>query len=80
MSMAPILLLIASAGKYFCLNLSFLSHSSSVSGFGQAHIFASGKSIHTAFQSELERWNGSVFALSLATNIVVTTLIGCRIW
>ncbi|THU98435.1 hypothetical protein K435DRAFT_964962 [Dendrothele bispora CBS 962.96] len=64
MSMAPILLIIASA----------------VCGFGQSVIFANGKTIHTAFQSQLARWNGSVFTLSLVTNVVVTVLIGCRIW
>ena len=29
---------------------------------------------------ELERWNGSLFSLSLVTNVVVTTLIAARIW
>ncbi|KAK7472403.1 hypothetical protein VKT23_000517 [Stygiomarasmius scandens] len=64
MSIAPILLIIASA----------------VCGFGQAYIFANAKTIHTAFGTQLARWNGSLFSLSLATNIVVTSLIGFRIW
>ncbi len=34
---------------------------------------------HSVLQ-ELERWNGSLFSLSLVTNVVVTTLIAARIW
>ncbi|OJT13692.1 hypothetical protein TRAPUB_9791 [Trametes pubescens] len=60
----PILLIIASA----------------VCGFSQAIIFAEAKTVHSAFANELERWNGSLFSLSLVTNVVVTTLIAARIW
>ncbi|TBU26459.1 hypothetical protein BD309DRAFT_902340 [Dichomitus squalens] len=60
----PILLIIASA----------------VCGFSQAVIFAEAKTVHSAFANELERWNGSLFSLSLVTNVVVTTLIAARIW
>ncbi|KAJ3975776.1 hypothetical protein EV361DRAFT_431448 [Lentinula raphanica] len=63
-SILPILLIIASA----------------VCGFGQAVIFAEARTTHSAFGSNLERWNGSLFSLSLATNVVVTTLIATRIW
>ncbi|KAJ3911076.1 hypothetical protein F5877DRAFT_55699 [Lentinula edodes] len=63
-SILPILLIIASA----------------VCGFGQAVIFAEARTTHSAFGSNLERWNGSLFSLSLATNVVVTSLIASRIW
>ncbi|KAJ4483535.1 hypothetical protein J3R30DRAFT_3285510 [Lentinula aciculospora] len=63
-SILPILLIIASA----------------VCGFGQAVIFAEARTTHSAFESNLERWNGSLFSLSLATNVVVTSLIAARIW
>ncbi|KAJ3997785.1 hypothetical protein F5050DRAFT_1568549 [Lentinula boryana] len=63
-SILPILLIIASA----------------VCGFGQAVIFAEARTTHSAFGSNLERWNGSLFSLSLATNVVVTSLIAARIW
>ncbi|KAI0737616.1 hypothetical protein C8Q80DRAFT_315009 [Daedaleopsis nitida] len=53
---------------------------SAVCGFAQAIIFAEAKSVHSAFANTLERWNGSLFALSLVTNVVVTTLIAARIW
>ncbi len=51
-----------------------------VCGFGQAVIFAEARSTHSAFGSQLARWNGSLFSLSLATNVVVTSLIASRIW
>ncbi|KAE9392005.1 hypothetical protein BT96DRAFT_924966 [Gymnopus androsaceus JB14] len=63
-SILPILLIIASA----------------VCGFGQAIIFAEAKSTHSAFGPQLEKWNGSLFSLSLTTNVVVTSLIATRIW
>ncbi|KAF9263974.1 hypothetical protein L218DRAFT_999130 [Marasmius fiardii PR-910] len=53
---------------------------SAVCGFGQSVIFAKAKHIHSAFEEELERWNGSLFSLSLVTNVVVTSLIALRIW
>ncbi|EIM89322.1 uncharacterized protein STEHIDRAFT_43955, partial [Stereum hirsutum FP-91666 SS1] len=28
----------------------------------------------------IEHWNGAVFSLSLATNVIVTSLIACRVW
>ncbi|KIK67530.1 hypothetical protein GYMLUDRAFT_217920 [Collybiopsis luxurians FD-317 M1] len=63
-SILPILLIIASA----------------VCGFGQGIIFAEAKTVHSAFESQLEKWNGSLFSMSLTTNVVVTTLIAVRIW
>ncbi|KAL0581779.1 hypothetical protein V5O48_000256 [Marasmius crinis-equi] len=63
-SAVPILLIIGSA----------------VCGFGQSVMFANAKHLHSAFEIELEHWNGSVFILSLVTNIVVTSLIAVRIW
>ncbi|KAK1220214.1 hypothetical protein PQX77_017034 [Marasmius sp. AFHP31] len=53
---------------------------SAVCGFGQSYIFAVAKHIHSAFVVDLERWNGSLFILSLVTNVVVTSLIALRIW
>lgn len=60
----PILLIIASA----------------VCGFGQTVIFAQAKTTHSAFGPNLQRWNGSLFSLSLVTNVVATSLIAFRIW
>ncbi|KAK0459123.1 uncharacterized protein EV420DRAFT_1538415 [Desarmillaria tabescens] len=60
----PILLIIASA----------------VCGFGQTVIFAEAKMTHSAFGPNLQRWNGSLFSLSLVTNVVATSLIAFRIW
>ncbi|RPD53973.1 hypothetical protein L227DRAFT_512399 [Lentinus tigrinus ALCF2SS1-6] len=63
-----------------CILPSLLIVASAVCGFAQAIIFAEAKSIHSAFADELEKWNGSLFGLSLVTNVVVTTLIAVRIW
>ncbi|KAF5355569.1 hypothetical protein D9758_006347 [Tetrapyrgos nigripes] len=63
-SIGPILFLIASA----------------ICGFGQAYIFAHAKTAHNAFETQLSRWNGSLFSISLATNLIVTCLIAFRIW
>ncbi|PBK86866.1 hypothetical protein ARMGADRAFT_1055170 [Armillaria gallica] len=60
----PILLIIASA----------------VCGFGQTVIFAQAKTTHSAFGPNLQRWNGSLFSLSLVTNVVATSFIAFRIW
>lgn len=51
-----------------------------VCGFGQGVIFAQAKTTHSAFVSTLAHWNGSLFVLSLTTNVVVTSLIAARIW
>jgi len=53
---------------------------SATSGFAQTFFFATAKHTHTAFAATLEHWNGAVFSLSLATNVVVTSLIAARIW
>ncbi|KAI3618979.1 hypothetical protein WG66_000516 [Moniliophthora roreri] len=63
-SVGPALLIVASA----------------VCGFGQAVIFARAKATHSAFADDLPKWNGSLFSLSLATNVLVTSLIAFRIW
>ncbi|PIL30565.1 hypothetical protein GSI_07265 [Ganoderma sinense ZZ0214-1] len=53
---------------------------SAICGFGQAYIFATAKTTHSAFATTLARWNGSLFSLSLVTNVVVTGLIAVRLW
>ncbi|KAI1784141.1 hypothetical protein LXA43DRAFT_245472 [Ganoderma leucocontextum] len=53
---------------------------SAICGFGQAYIFATAKGTHSAFATTLARWNGSLFSLSLITNLVVTGLIAIRLW
>ncbi|KAL1660367.1 hypothetical protein EV715DRAFT_245309 [Schizophyllum commune] len=63
-----------------CVFPAMLILGSAISGFGQAYIFANAKTIHSAFNDTLEKWNGSVFILSLVTNVIVTTLIAARIW
>ncbi|TFK85018.1 hypothetical protein K466DRAFT_495544 [Polyporus arcularius HHB13444] len=63
-----------------CILPILLIAASAVCGFAQAIIFAEAKSVHSAFADELEKWNGSLFGLSLVTNVVVTTLIAARIW
>ena len=42
--------------------------------------FARGQKYHSAFAPALVRWNGSLFSLSLATNVVVTGLVALRAW
>lgn len=51
-----------------------------VCGFGQTVYFARGQKYHSAFAPALVRWNGSLFSLSLATNVVVTALVALRAW
>lgn len=51
-----------------------------VCGFAQTVYFARAKKLHSAFASVLQIWNGSLFGLSLATNVVVTVLIALRVW
>ncbi|TRM69213.1 hypothetical protein BD626DRAFT_8135 [Schizophyllum amplum] len=63
-----------------CIFPALLIVGSAVCGFGQAFIFANAQAIHSAFADTLTRWNGSLFILSLVTNVVVTTLIASRIW
>ncbi|KIM76045.1 hypothetical protein PILCRDRAFT_826699 [Piloderma croceum F 1598] len=53
---------------------------SASSGFAQTIFFATAKNTHTAFAKSLAQWNGAVFSLSLATNIMVTSLIAVRVW
>ncbi|OBZ71515.1 hypothetical protein A0H81_08691 [Grifola frondosa] len=60
----PVLLIIASA----------------TCGFAQTVEFAGAKDLHSAFAHELTIWNGSLFTISLATNIIVTSLIALRVW
>lgn len=50
-----------------------------VCGFAQTVYFAQATGLHSAFAHTLQIWNGSLFSLSLATNIVVTTLIAVRV-
>ncbi|KAL7277969.1 hypothetical protein ACG7TL_007922 [Trametes sanguinea] len=64
MCVLPILLIIASA----------------ICGFTQTVYFARAKKLHSAFAHSLQIWNGSLFSLSLATNVVVTILISLRVW
>ncbi|KAI0087735.1 hypothetical protein BDY19DRAFT_219876 [Irpex rosettiformis] len=59
----PILLIIASA----------------VCGFAQTVYFARAKALHSAFAHTLQIWNGSLFSLSLATNVCATLLISLRV-
>jgi len=49
-------------------------------GFAQTVYFARGRAFHSAFAHVLEVWNGSLFILSLATNVTVTIFIVLRIW
>ena len=51
-----------------------------VCGFGQGIEFAHAKNTNGIFGSNLAGWNGSLFSLSLATNVTVTSLITFRIW
>ncbi|KAI0323990.1 hypothetical protein GY45DRAFT_1332033 [Cubamyces sp. BRFM 1775] len=64
MCILPILLIIASA----------------ICGFAQTVYFARAQKLHSAFAKSLQIWNGSLFSLSLATNVVVTVLIAMRVW
>lgn len=52
---------------------------SAVCGFTQTVIFARATDLHSAFAHTLQIWNGSLFTLSLATNVVVTILIAIRV-
>ncbi|KAI0713462.1 hypothetical protein C8Q76DRAFT_675570 [Earliella scabrosa] len=63
-----------------CIAPVLLIAASAVCGFGQAHTFATATTTKSAFASTLARWNGSLFALSFVTNVVVTTLIAARLW
>ncbi|KAJ8077348.1 hypothetical protein PM082_001778 [Marasmius tenuissimus] len=53
---------------------------SAACGIGQSYVFSRGNDIHSAFVRRLAVWNGSLFSMSLATNVIVTTLIAVRIW
>ncbi|CCM04916.1 uncharacterized protein FIBRA_07113 [Fibroporia radiculosa] len=53
---------------------------SAICGFGQTVFFARGQQYHSAFALPLVIWNGSLFSLSLTTNVVVTALVGLRAW
>ena len=50
-----------------------------VCGFAQTVYFAKSKEVHSAFAHILQIWNGSLFSLSLATNVTVTLLISLRV-
>ncbi|KAH9841392.1 uncharacterized protein C8Q71DRAFT_853791 [Rhodofomes roseus] len=63
-----------------CLLPIILVCGSAICGFGQTVYFARGQKYHSAFAPALVRWNGSLFSLSLATNIVVTGLVALRAW
>ncbi|KAI0692988.1 hypothetical protein C8T65DRAFT_70545 [Cerioporus squamosus] len=63
-----------------CVLPALLIVASAICGFGQAYIFATAKTTHSAFATSLARWNGSLFSLSFATNAVVTALIAVRLW
>lgn len=77
----PILLILASACEWVDIDyLTDLTYGCAGSGFAQTIIFANAKTTHTAFAAALEHWNGSVFSLSLATNVIVTSLIATRVW
>ncbi|KIP08922.1 hypothetical protein PHLGIDRAFT_103546 [Phlebiopsis gigantea 11061_1 CR5-6] len=64
MCVVPILLVIASA----------------ICGFAQTVYFARAKKLHSAFAHILQVWNGSLFSISLATNVTVSLLIALRVW
>ncbi|KAF9468228.1 hypothetical protein BDZ94DRAFT_1209133 [Collybia nuda] len=53
---------------------------SAACGLGQGIMFAQSKTTHSAFASTLAHWNGSLYILSLTTNVLVTILIAARIW
>ncbi|KZT73959.1 hypothetical protein DAEQUDRAFT_761897 [Daedalea quercina L-15889] len=63
-----------------CLIPMLLVCASAICGFGQTVYFARGQKYHSAFAPALVRWNGSLFSLSLATNMVVTILVALRAW
>ncbi|RDX52709.1 hypothetical protein OH76DRAFT_1399966 [Lentinus brumalis] len=63
-----------------CVLPALLIVASAICGFGQAYIFATAKTTHSAFATSIARWNGSLFSLSFATNAVVTVLIAARLW
>lgn len=75
----PVLFIIASAGECSLVSILCIANGIAVCGFGQGVIFAQAKTTHSAFGANLARWNGSLFTLSLVTNIVVTSLIAARI-
>lgn len=50
-----------------------------VCGFAQTVYFAKATEVHSAFAHILQIWNGSLFSLSLATNVTVTLLISLRV-
>lgn len=52
----------------------------SACGFGQGIMFATATNAHSAFATEIERWNAALFAMSLITNVLVTFLIAGRVW
>lgn len=81
MCVLPILLVIASAGELlYSSPLLRVTDHSTVCGFAQTVYFARAKALHSAFAHILQVWNGSLFSLSLATNVTVTLLISLRVW
>jgi hypothetical protein len=63
-----------------CVIPCLLILASAICGFGQGATFALARTTHSAFGPNLERWNGSLFILSLVTNVTVTSLIAFRVW
>ncbi|KAI0074050.1 hypothetical protein K474DRAFT_1568913, partial [Panus rudis PR-1116 ss-1] len=63
-----------------CVIPILLVMASAVCGFAQTVYFARAKALHSAFAHILQVWNGSLFSLSLATNVTVTMLISLRVW
>ncbi|KAH8104660.1 hypothetical protein BXZ70DRAFT_606660 [Cristinia sonorae] len=63
-----------------CVVPILLVAASAVCGFAQTVYFARAKALHSAFAHILQVWNGSLFSLSLATNVTVTLLISVRVW
>ncbi|CAL1712979.1 unnamed protein product [Somion occarium] len=63
-----------------CVVPIFLVMASAACGFAQTVYFAKEKALRSAFAHILQIWNGSLFSLSLATNVTVTLLISLRVW
>lgn len=84
MCVLPVALVIASAGAESLDDYAELGSADSlvliVCGFAQTVYFARAKAARSAFDHILQIWNGSLFSLSLATNMTVTLLISLRVW
>lgn len=62
-----------------CIVPILLVTASAICGFAQTVYFAKATEVHSAFAHILQIWNGSLFSLSLATNVTVTLLISLRV-